>query len=755
MGKIYPQLGVTYSPKYPAKANGSTEPTRQTPPISRTNSKTRTTTSTSTSTNFSKRPGTAQCHPLDYDRSDAEVLERLDLEIQKRIEAYWEYKYQNNNNAPQPKSTHQQVNRHSDKVRDPLQSYLLAHSQWEPQMQVDDLLKESNNPIVSDEKAGIPTVEEDPTLGTKDQFISHIHVTGTISEDPLPPLTYHASCTSNEKIYIIGGARTIYTNHTPQKLDLDKFKVNPVYFPTPVNSQILNNPCVIPNYECWTLSSQTHVFKKFKPSGDVPPPLMCMTASLLTERYCFYYGGFELLSEVSKNTQGQFVIDYSIRLNHTAYILDLQTFQFKKHELIAHPSYRVRTPVMAPRFGHTSNAVVIRRESDGLENPVATVYVMGGFCRSDKSHKEYEVIKDLWKLEAEVTFRGTHGYLEFAKEIIATPLSIASDNAPAARAFHVGQILDDEYSFGKHRNELFMTEAQKARYKEQGPVPSSQYQSASPSPSPSPPTPTPLPAAAAASATRSHPFQTTPTPLPIPAIASPAYRPFSSTPTNNLKRKSPSSPISNLKLIIHGGTDTINVFGDVWWFDLESETWHCLETFFNKYDSNYILHDTEFQPSIVKKCGHVAFVFDCYLVLLEGAIPSDFTLHRRRAKAKDISELFIKLKDMDRKDMTTQYHRFFMLNLKTAKWFVYKTFHKYQAMIPGAQSQLSYINILGGSADISNSRVYYIGGVFMSNYKYIENERKEVLNNAVEIVDFPLSTFSAQNFLQTRTYTRK
>ncbi|KAH3687160.1 hypothetical protein WICPIJ_001875 [Wickerhamomyces pijperi] len=710
----FPHLGIISKAIYPTKTNGSCYP-----PSQRGNNDLR-----------AKNPRGAKqrvSHPMDVDLNDKETMRRIDRMMQRHIEGYWEYKLKNNNIAPRPDSVREKITgmkKHEFKVREPVHSYLSTHSIWEPQMQVDELLGKSNHQIVSEERK-ISPFKQDAKLGTLDQFTAYIHLACTTSEEPLPPLVYHTACTSNENIYIIGGSRTLYANHTPSGIDMSKFKVIPTDFPPPMDSSILNSACVVPNYECWTMSSQSHVAKKFIPSGDVPPPLMCMSASMLTDRYCFYYGGIELISEVSKTSEGQYVIRNSTRINNCGYILDLQTFKFTKHEMIAHPSFSFRDPRAVPRFAHTATSVTIKKESDTEEQP-ATVYVMGGFKASERAYQEYEAIQDLWKVEANVTFRGTHGYMEFSKEMIATPLSLAQEKAPPARGFHAAAIFDSEFAFGKGKEHKFKSDEQREREKCR--KQDSQNTNGD--------------STAGSAVTDSPVLEQYNSEGPPPA----------KTKRTSSKPKKNTAPISNLKLVIHGGTDCVEIFGDVWWFDIESETWHELSTSFNVYDSNFVLDNTHFRPSIVRKCGHVSFIMDCWMVLIVGSIPSDLTLHRFKSKAHDISELFIKLKDMDKKNMRDQYYRYFVLNLKTATWMLYKCFHRFQSLTPGAQSQLSYIGVLGGSAVVSNERIYYGGGFMVSNLKYIANEKSEVLNNTTEIIDFPLSSFNSYDYLKTMTY---
>ncbi|KAH3683643.1 hypothetical protein WICPIJ_005388 [Wickerhamomyces pijperi] len=716
----YPQLGATYKPTIPSNTNGYY---------------------------------TAQDIP-DIQENQITYDEHKDREISAALVHYYESlingtQYEGFDEYRSLLWDLDRITMESDqdvlRIKTPVGHYLRSHIHWTPQLNTERIIDEFNNPIKTEKKASYQPLPRQPPPSEKpstDQFTSYIHLSKNVGSKPLPALYYHASCTSNETIFLFGGLTTIYQNYTPESLrDIARFKVNPVALPTPISNNIINSPCVIPNDQFYTISSQTNVTRKFTPRGDVPPPLLCMTASLLTERYVFCYGGFELVKKVSRDGDN-FNIVNSVRLNNHAWVFDAQSLAFKKHSLLAHPNPYALTPLTIPRFGHTSNSVNISKytsissssssntgtgsstttskNSSKSNEDIATVFITGGYKLKEgtDSCPEFEEIQDLWRVEVLVTYRGKNGFFEFSEQAIATPIAMFGNSKneneiPKGRAFHVAQIFDAKTNLDNVKNHIFNRAAQnEPRVGMMRPMTTSSTTLTSNSSNTS----------AATSASNSNIGNTT-----------------------GLKNKH----VTNLKLIIHGGVNNSELLGDVWWFDFDVERWFSLNTFYNQFDPQTFQFQNALFPCQVRKCGHGSFLIDRYLCLIMGAIPTNYTLDERLTKEeppiKDISDLFIDFKDLqpssnEGSNQDRHYHRIFILDLSLQTWTLYKCFHKYAPLHSGAQSHVSYTGMIGANAAMANARVYITGGEFITNLRFANldkrEKKREVMANLVQVMDF-------------------
>ncbi|KAH3682819.1 hypothetical protein WICPIJ_006212 [Wickerhamomyces pijperi] len=567
--------------------------------------------------------------------------------------------------------------------------YIQKHIHWEPHMVIDEQFTELRKEPLSQHSAHL-----------SDQFSTYVHLAENIGPQPLPPLYYHSAVTTDENIYLIGGSTCLYQNHNPQELpSLSKIRnLNEIQFPTPVNSKLLNNPCIVPNRKFYVLSSQTRVLREFLPRGDIPPPLMCMTGSTISDRYILYHGGFELVRKVTKNVKdGCLELTDDLVMNEYVYILDVKTLTFEKFDLKFTDSNET-----APRFGHSSTAVTSfkvhsmpsnlsrsnlhldQSDTQGNDLKLSTIYVMGGYVLKPKPNgsKEFQPVADMWKIQFDVEYYGKHDFLRFSKDMKMVAVPTSCHCAPPVRAFHVSQIFDPE-------SVITVREKQ--------------------------------------------------------------------------------SKTQGLKLIIHGGTNGTEILGDVWSFDILSGQWEQITTYYPAFDADTFQFnkDGEKFQCVIRKCGHKSFVFDKFLVLIMGSVPSNFPTVSKSPKedsgsdddVHDISELFIDFVDHSKLTQGSdneggkelQYHRIFILDLTTQTWFLHKVFHSYSRHV-GSQSQLSYTGLVGSSANIANGRVYCIGGEFMINLESAESNpdfiKREMLGNVVQVLDFPFSGFNYQERLR-------
>ncbi|KAH3687157.1 hypothetical protein WICPIJ_001872 [Wickerhamomyces pijperi] len=688
-------------------------------------------------------------------------------------------------------------------MKKPLNKYILNHQYWVPSL---------DSPDQQTSRTDYKVNNIDQADVTSDHFFSYLHSQPQLSDAPMPSLYLHTSTTLNSNIYVIGGLRPIFTNKSPscslEESLKGKIRISKdgwIQYPTPLNSEMLNSVSMIPNDVCYVVSLQSNVIRRVnlsevyerktqveKQKGGsysehedstvmLERGLVGMTGNSLSERYVLYFGGFVLKRSVEK--VGEILeVSFKIHENQFVYVLDVYTFQFQKFGLFTH-DHRANLTLnsglesahtnakrdektgdhkfMSPRFGHTSNAVNLSQpdqESSVLSDSTSAIYVIGGLSiqQDDQGCYSYQILKDIWKLEMTVKAKGKNHYLVFGDKVLASEVvcyqtdpniikqvSIQDPETfnkiefgePEERAFHITELLDTSVVFGEDdKYNIFNKTANIVSR---------------------------LRTAAA-------------------NVAKLGYL-DASTVRNQVifsnERK------TQLKLLMHGGVNRNGeILGDIWWFDFEQEMWFRFRSYFNEYQfddsagsesefqmSDGILQPISYEEVQLKKCDHHSFVFDKFLVLVYGAIPSDFpsSLPQNKCKLKDISELFIRLKDTQttsRYQPQPQHHQIFLMNIWNQKWFVYKLFHKMTSRVCVSSSDLSnsdtaknsierdhkfnvsYTGCVGGTATVVNSKLLYIGGLLidcLDKAKQHTTDRELIMNNGIICIELPLGGFSS------------
>ncbi|CAI4037059.1 hypothetical protein SMKI_01G0140 [Saccharomyces mikatae IFO 1815] len=290
------------------------------------------------------------------------------------------------------------------------------------------------------------------------------------SEDKLPALTYHCSVELNGNIYLFGGLMPCYSYEEDAPMLNDFFVDGIKNLPPPLLPQVINNPSMVNNPHLYVASVASCRFYKPKMGGYIPPPLLCVQGSRLTDRHIFFYGGFEIRTETRGDENGKYHLKKRLYVNNTGYILDIVSFKFTKIDIIVQPSKYNAYPTMSSRFGHlqisidnpnrrnsvhsasTNESNKVGGVSAGrFERPavlsssphsnstaycVHTVIIFGGYRQTGDDR--YEAMNDLWKIEIPVTRRGKKGYCKFsetANAILMTPREKDKLDWPEERAF--------------------------------------------------------------------------------------------------------------------------------------------------------------------------------------------------------------------------------------------------------------------------------------------------------------------------------
>lgn len=594
--------------------------------------------------------------------------------------------------------------------KDYSRNYMKSHKIWTPHANTNGILNILNHQKgFSSEALPPPKVDPDRcssySVVDDAKFLNYLHLPKTMGKDQLPTLIYHTSCEVNGNIYLLGGASTFFNQNGVIK-DLSNYIVDGIKLPKPINSRLLNNPTVIPNDHLFVISSETNLVSKPEVSGDVPPPLLSMSASKITNRHIFYYGGFEVINQVQyDNSKNKIHIKKSVKLNNSGYVLDVMSLKFRKFELIAHPNMITRYPLTVPRFGHSSCAVNLAKHMKSDENSsasgiAATVFIMGGFRQDPEDPTDFKAIKDLWKVELSITYKGKHDYVQFGESVLATPIPGPIDDAsiPCARAFHSAEILDASIVHGHH------TFNNKSKVHN-------------------------------------------PNKVGIARPSSPTVSLISQN-SSSSNNKPFNEELLDLMLIVHGGTDGAELFGDVWWFNFDEENWYSISTYFHDFDQNLIPKETVSEVQM-KRAGHRCILIDKYFYVIGGGMPSDFDDFDQEKidqdQVPDISPLVanIKCRLKGSSSKQDQYQRLFILNLQTQTWLMTKYFHGILPLFGTSQS-LSYFGNIGATVTQSNSKVFVVGGQLIPHHKYDnhlnESRRVNILNSGLSIFEFPLGS---------------
>ncbi|CDO95223.1 unnamed protein product [Kluyveromyces dobzhanskii CBS 2104] len=297
------------------------------------------------------------------------------------------------------------------------------------------------------------------------------------SETKVPALTFHSIVSLNNCLYMLGGMSPCYS-FSDVAPDLSSFHVDGIkHLPPPLDEAVINNPAILPSDKLYTYSQSSGKWFEARPTGQVPPALVCVQGSVLTDRHIFYYGGFEIKHEVSIDPKtNEYYIKKRAVLNDTAYILDTLCYKFTKIQLVAQPTKYVKFPNTVPRFGHLQVSLQTRQNkspkssssevdsttssssasssttdktssTNTLEDPIMnfvsssmtlntdnivsptssstpgvySILIMGGYRQGED--ERFIPISDLWKVEITVLSRGKRNFLKFADTALVTIIS--------------------------------------------------------------------------------------------------------------------------------------------------------------------------------------------------------------------------------------------------------------------------------------------------------------------------------------------
>lgn len=464
-----------------------------------------------------------------------------------------------------------------------------------------------------------------------------LSIPSLFSEDKLPALTYHCAVELNKNVYIFGGLMPCYSYEEDAPLLNDFFVDGIKNLPPPLLPQVINNPSMVNNPHLYVAAVPSCRFSKPKMRGYIPPPLLCVQGSKLTERHIFFYGGFEIRTETRGDENGKYHLKKRLYVNNTGYILDIISLKFTKIDVIVQSSKYNAYPTMSARFGHlqisidnqnrrnsvhsvntneshTAGSASMKRgpsmskgrleksavlsslsHNSSAPYGVHTIIIFGGYRQTGDDR--YEAMNDLWKIEIPVMRRGKKGYCKFsetANAILLTPrekdkLDWPEERAFAAFSLHGTSLMDRsalETSLLSNLKKYFILKPSyisKDRVIDPKPVfpmmVHSTHQdlfngsSATDEPSISGVPPSRSSADSTIGPEMNYDFDN--------MTMKPGVN-LSSIPMSTIGRQrlilSQDMPIRK-NIILHGGSNGLNVLDDMWLMDLECETWTPIETF--------------------------------------------------------------------------------------------------------------------------------------------------------------------------------
>lgn len=623
------------------------------------------------------------------------------------------------------------------------------------------------------------------------------------SEFKFPVLVYHCAIDINRKIYMLGGLTPCY-KCDEERPDLDKFYVDGIKnLPPPLLPGVVNNPGMINNPFMYVYDYTSCSLTKADVTGDIPPPLLCMTASQLTDNHIFYFGGFEIKSTLVNEVDGTFYLKERAFLNNTAYVFDTIKLHFSKVEITPRSYQTKGYPMIAPRFGHmqisTLHSIVMNntnindsnssidttvlsstkmanteskfpstkmaksmsnssiqeenliakslspRESRARLNTtqnsinhgiaVATIIILGGYKQTGDN--KYEAMNDMWAIHIKVTGRGKGHYVQFAETAMATNLQTDTNKEmwPSKRAFFAYD-LPTTCIFNKKAYETGLLKNLEANFKidyeeDRKAVDKLEVKIGGSEQSKSGSDTRSIHSATSMSrrdTLTDYSIYSKPTAINDLQKHMKVFDILKRTKVSQPLVADPHIPVGNT-IVIHGGSDNIDIFGDMWLFNLSKLEWQ-------KYDtcSNVNATSNEVEPFSLKLVGHSMNSIG-HMSIITGGM-----------NEKVVRELYISDNSRDihsESQMTNPYETpnsdveqdsiINVLNLSTR---CYQNISKYQ--VPHSSLKLTSRAVLSlGSCTVeSNGIVYLLGGVAIKR----DNLREPYLRGA--LLEFVLPNLS-------------
>lgn len=256
------------------------------------------------------------------------------------------------------------------------------HNLWIPDLKPDfiNLLQlpplEQNNPILQNiTPLSLRGIDVVPKVSRT--FTANTSITSVFSDIKFPALLYHSAIEVDDKLILFGGLKPVYEYDT-RISDIGDITIKcPCELPPPLVKDIIENPLMIDSNDMYIFHVPSKTLTKQFMKGDIPPSLLGMQVNKLSDRYIFYYGGFEVVTRMYHDKDGKIIIERNCVINSVGYILDTMTFKFSSIQL---KNMDKRHPLNG-RFGHLQVSTPNTEETSQGQKSASKKYdITGKYC---------------------------------------------------------------------------------------------------------------------------------------------------------------------------------------------------------------------------------------------------------------------------------------------------------------------------------------------------------------------------------------
>ncbi|GMM33270.1 Gpb2 protein [Saccharomycopsis crataegensis] len=511
---------------------------------------------------------------------------------------------------------------------------------------VDEELAKAANPGAVTKKR-VDMANQTRTREFKNNFINYSYCPTIYGKSPIPSLIHHTSLAIGNKVFMFGGVKLIFG----EKLcDISTIKVKGPDYPFPFKNEVLNNPVYVNNDLLYVMDDETNIITTPKIFGDVPPALCCASATLISQRHIFYYGGFQITSKVAQpiDIDDQYDIDgngtrYFERdfvVNNKAWILDTVTFKFQQIKLVPDENAALKVPIKLERFGHSTLASEMKfskmigmltsshmnffdmnnkqsfQNIGSINKYTTSLYVFGGYSYNT-STKKFSCSNYNWKIDLSFVNDGTSNVLRFEEEGLYSCLESVNEG-PTPRAFHASILLNEVQINGKTHH-------------------------------------------------------------------------FAANSSMGIQNPEMDDSKINKVMMIHGGTNLSNLFGDFWKYTFGTKRWERIRARSNEFDEN-AAPTGEFIDCELHRANHSMIMLDQYLFFIGGFTEEYIRKELIKARLRYNSSNVTGYKNSwghDAHEVAKQlvmisrgvYLRVIMMDLSTNTWIFAKCIHKLSSYV--------------------------------------------------------------------------
>ncbi|KAH3667136.1 hypothetical protein OGAPHI_002785 [Ogataea philodendri] len=573
------------------------------------------------------------------------------------------------------------------------------------------------------------TTQTEPFVGSSNL----VRFPDLFAGDHVPCLIHHSIARLGYRVCIFGGlARMeddeyeLYLRDLTNDFQVPASNIHMEFdydLPEPLSKNKLTCLAMRPNTTVYIYNVETSTMLQMCELDGIntPPPLLCSMMQPLSAHHWLCHAGFELETHVRKEN-GHVYVTRKIVPQTSMWMFDIRTNTFTKLRAILGSELSEFLPQYIPRFGHGCHGITLEqnnamddhdsRRSDTrmVHSRPAVVFVMGGY-KMDPETNRFIALNDLWKCEISVvnsqgTFDTAYDF-QFSTEIICSLLGRP-------------EFIDDRFSFEYSADGEFIGPSTKKMIRglfrhgfgARWPRPRGFFS-----------------LNLVKSQNFYNQFDDVSFDLSSPVSRISRQREGTVSPSTDTGRSSPfmappySSPaIRDRTLVVYGGSSTVyfklvsndgkehgyyrhEILGDMWCFDLMSESW------------NYVPTAKHSDGQALKICGHASACDGETLMVLGGLREYQLPDSRLLLQCEDpesgkdhwtvASSILESLSEPPGRESDKLTFNFYVLNFATRKWKYAHT--KLVNQITDVVMSHSLINAHAQAVQI-DSKVVIVGG---------------------------------------------